>query len=117
VISGELSTNGHAPTQFAGAEIHDIMLEIEGPGKKRIDNEINNNSYFYPACTDMHHSFVQRWNEANGHTGPTGSWPNLVCAKNMNFPLSLVPRNKPAGSARVQVEILLHYLPKFTFQS
>jgi phosphatidylserine/phosphatidylglycerophosphate/cardiolipin synthase-like enzyme len=38
---------------------HDIYMELQGP-----------------SATDVHHSFVQRWNEALNHKDPFGCYPS-----------------------------------------
>lgn len=109
-MSGELSSRGHEPSPLAASQTHDIMVEIAGPGTLPLPLPL---FFFFntiTAVTDIHHSFVQRWNEAKGHQGALGSWPNLVCAKDMLFPLSLVPRTSPAGNSKLQVFIFSFYL-------
>ena len=55
-----------APGHEAGAEsIHDLYLEIRGP-----------------AATDVHHNFVQRWNEAS----ESDRWPDVERSADLPFP-------------------------------
>ena len=53
------------------------------------------------AATDLHHSFVQRWNEASGHREKGGHWPSIEIANNLPFPNRL---SGVAGDATVQVQ-------------
>ena len=63
--------------------IHDVYLEIRGP-----------------AATDVHHNFVQRWNEASHRTQLDGHWPEGEDAGDLPFPEHLSP---PAGDTPVQI--------------
>lgn len=88
MLSGGLSTKGHKPSEMARQQIHDIMLEISGPCMKNeiilylliiiiiIEKRFN---IFLLAVSDVHHSFVQRWNEASDRQNIDGCWPNAVC--------------------------------------
>ena len=72
---------GHA---VRGApQIHDVYLELRGP-----------------AATDVHHNFVQRWNEASDRAVAGGAWPSLQAAGPLGFPSLL---SKPAGPVPVQL--------------
>jgi len=62
---------------------HDVYLELRGP-----------------AATDVHHNFVQRWNEASERDREDGHWPQGRDAGALPFPTKL---SAPAGDARVQV--------------
>jgi phosphatidylserine/phosphatidylglycerophosphate/cardiolipin synthase-like enzyme len=64
-------------------QIHDVYLELRGP-----------------AATDVHHNFVQRWNEASDRAVRGGVWPNLQAADPLGFPALL---SKPAGLVPVQL--------------
>jgi phosphatidylserine/phosphatidylglycerophosphate/cardiolipin synthase-like enzyme len=65
VESGSMVSPGHRPPR-AGDDVHDVYLEIEGP-----------------AATDVHHNFVQRWNEASERGTP---WPDAAAAGDLPFP-------------------------------
>lgn len=64
-------------------QIHDVYLELRGP-----------------AATDVHHNFVQRWNEASDRALQDGVWPDLRMAGALEFPK--LP-SKPAGPVPVQL--------------
>ena len=86
---GSLVAPGHPPVgggrsdEDIYANIHDLYLELSGP-----------------AATDVHHNFVQRWNEASERDRPDGAWPDAARAGSLPFPAALSP---PAGSATVQI--------------
>jgi phosphatidylserine/phosphatidylglycerophosphate/cardiolipin synthase-like enzyme len=63
---------------------HDIYLELSGP-----------------CATDVHHNFVQRWNEASEATRPDGAWPDLQSCNDLAFPTTL---SRQAGSTLAQVQ-------------
>jgi phosphatidylserine/phosphatidylglycerophosphate/cardiolipin synthase-like enzyme len=63
--------------------IHDVYLELAGP-----------------AATDVHHNFVQRWNEASERARPDGVWPDRAAADDLPFPDRLSPSQ---GEVAVQV--------------
>jgi phosphatidylserine/phosphatidylglycerophosphate/cardiolipin synthase-like enzyme len=65
VESGSMVSPGHRPPR-AGDDVHDVYLEIEGP-----------------AATDVHHNFVQRWNEASERGTP---WPDAAAAGDLPLP-------------------------------
>lgn len=62
---------------------HDVYLELGGP-----------------AATDVHHNFVQRWNEASDREHDDGHWPERRDAGALLFPTALSPVQ---GDARVQI--------------
>jgi phosphatidylserine/phosphatidylglycerophosphate/cardiolipin synthase-like enzyme len=72
---------GHAVR--GSPQIHDVYLELRGP-----------------AASDVHHNFVQRWNEASDREEAGGVWPDLRCAGALEFPARLSP---PAGPVPVQL--------------
>jgi len=76
-----VSGRGHAPRDCG--DVHDVYLELRGP-----------------AATDVHHNFVQRWNEASEQTRPDGHWPAGRDAGPLLFPARLSP---PAGEVPVQI--------------
>lgn len=82
---GSVVGPGHGPTGLSGQEanVHDVYLELAGP-----------------SATDVHHNFVQRWNEASERTLPFGSFPDLAAASDLEFPATATAT---AGSARVQI--------------
>src|SRR5207247_1682822 len=85
---GSLVPPCHPPTGSADgddiyANIHDLYLALGGP-----------------AATDVHHNFVQRWNEASERERPDGAWPDAERAGRLPFPAALSP---PAGATTVQI--------------
>ena len=62
---------------------HDIYLEVMGP-----------------SATDVHHNFVQRWNEASEREAEDGNW-NCGGADQLPFPAMA---SAPRGASRVQVQ-------------
>ena len=53
-----------------------------------------------PAASDVHHNFVQRWNEASEKDLPDGSWPSQEMLSDLPFPEALTP---PSGNIPVQI--------------
>jgi cardiolipin synthase len=72
---------GHPP--HAGGQDHDVYVEVAGP-----------------AATDVHHNFVQRWNEASERTRADGAWPDATRAADLEFPAFLSPAQ---GEIPVQI--------------
>jgi phosphatidylserine/phosphatidylglycerophosphate/cardiolipin synthase-like enzyme len=72
---------GHAVR--GSPQIHDVYLELRGP-----------------SATDVHHNFVQRWNEASDRDEPGGAWPDALGAGPLAFPSRLSPA---AGPVPVQI--------------
>jgi cardiolipin synthase len=66
-----------------GASVHDVYAELRGP-----------------SATDVHHNFVQRWNEASEQGRPFGAYPTLADAADLEFPTRL---SRDAGPTAVQV--------------
>lgn len=60
---------------------HDIYLELRGP-----------------SATDVHHNFVQRWNEASERDVPGGCWPDAQRANPLPFPQALSPSAGPVNA-------------------
>lgn len=58
---------GHAATDRD--HTHDIYVEFRGP-----------------CATDVHHNFVQRWNEASERDLADGAWPDRQSARDLPFP-------------------------------
>ncbi len=79
--SSSLARPGHAST---GCEQdHDVYVEVRGP-----------------SASDVHHNFVQRWNEASERELEDGSWPGPESATDLDFPAFL---SAPAGMVPVQM--------------
>ncbi len=73
---------GHPPN--AVGNTHDVYLQLVGP-----------------AGTDVHHNFVQRWNEASDRGEADGHWPNASTSSNLEFPSQL---SAEAGPVAVQIQ-------------
>src|SRR5262249_38012389 len=68
-------------------ERHDVYLELAGP-----------------SATDVHHNFVQRWNEASERQQEDGNW---ACGSGDPLPFpTRVPA--PRGTGTVQIQRMLH---------
>lgn len=65
-------------------QVHDVYTEICGP-----------------AATDVHHNFVQRWNEASERHEETGVWPAIAEQDSLAFP-EVVSRTR--GSDAIQIQ-------------
>jgi cardiolipin synthase len=78
---------GHPPPA-EGETVHDLYLELRGP-----------------AATDVHHNFVQRWNEASERARPFGAWPDPAAVDDLPFPTRL---SDPAGDVPVQITRTVH---------
>ena len=72
-----------APGHEDGVSDHDVYLEFAGP-----------------AATDVHHNFVQRWNEASDRNAPDGFWPVAGDGGDLEYPSLL---SRPAGEVPVQM--------------
>jgi phosphatidylserine/phosphatidylglycerophosphate/cardiolipin synthase-like enzyme len=81
VDRGSIVPPGHPPG--VPDTTHDLYLEVRGP-----------------AATDVHHNFVQRWNEASERTRLDGCWPDAARAGALPFPTRLSPA---AGEVTVQI--------------
>ncbi len=79
---GSMAPAGHPPRE--GGTTHDVYVEVRGP-----------------SATDVHHNFVQRWNEASDRDAADGTWPAAHDAANLHFPKVLSP---PAGSVPAQIQ-------------
>lgn len=75
------------PGHPGGGGIHDAYVEIEGP-----------------AATDVHHNFVQRWNEASDRNANDGTWGH---GGNDELPFPATA-SIGRGSACVQIQRNLH---------
>ncbi len=71
---------GHPASE--GGSTHDVYCELMGP-----------------SATDVHHNFVQRWNESSERSKADGSWP-ITDLPQLTFPVAL---SKTAGSTSVQL--------------
>lgn len=78
-----LGSPGHA----AEGERHDVYVEIEGP-----------------SATDVHHNFVQRWNEASERAAVDGTWSHDG-DDDLLFPARL---SDLRGSSVVQIQRMVH---------
>jgi phosphatidylserine/phosphatidylglycerophosphate/cardiolipin synthase-like enzyme len=66
-----------------GPQDHDLYVEVRGP-----------------AATDVHHNFVQRWNEASERNAADGVWPSAGNPDDLGFPAS---PSAAAGEVPVQI--------------
>lgn len=87
---GGINLNPHsmvAPGHRGAGQNHDVYLEMAGP-----------------SVVDVHHNFVQRWNEASERHLADGRWGN---GSDVNLPF---PERLPAlrGDAIVQVQRTIH---------
>jgi cardiolipin synthase A/B len=73
---------GHPPAPHGST--HDVYVEVRGP-----------------SATDVHHNFVQRWNEASDRGEPDGCWPDALSQTQLAFPTAASP---PAGDVPVQIQ-------------
>jgi phosphatidylserine/phosphatidylglycerophosphate/cardiolipin synthase-like enzyme len=91
---GSMVGPGHSPvangipTDDIYLNVHDLYLELRGP-----------------AATDVHHNFVQRWNEASERARPDGAWPDAERAGLLPFPTVVSP---VAGGVKVQISRTVH---------
>lgn len=79
---GSVVEPGHAATE--GGNTHDVYVELHGP-----------------SATDVHHNFVQRWNEASDRDEPDGLWPDATRQSELAFPATL---SAERGDAVVQIQ-------------
>jgi len=80
LMPSSVSAAGHANRD--GNHTHDVYLELRGP-----------------SATDVHHNFVQRWNEASERHREDGVWPSA--GDNLPFPAVASP---VAGVSIVQMQ-------------
>lgn len=73
---------GHPPTDAGNT--HDVYVEVKGP-----------------AASDVHHNFVQRWNEASDREQLDGFWPEGSPGDRLPFPSVA---SAARGSAVVQMQ-------------
>jgi cardiolipin synthase len=76
-----------SPGHAAEGERHDVYVEVTGP-----------------SATDVHHNFVQRWNEASERSVDDGTWGHDGddC---LSFPVRL---SDPRGNSVVQIQRTVH---------
>jgi phosphatidylserine/phosphatidylglycerophosphate/cardiolipin synthase-like enzyme len=72
---------GHPPRDEGN--IHDVYLRLRGP-----------------AATDVHHNFVQRWNQASEREREDGAWPEAAACDDLPFPEDASPA---CGDVPVQI--------------
>ncbi|MDH5676654.1 MAG: phosphatidylserine/phosphatidylglycerophosphate/cardiolipin synthase family protein [Myxococcales bacterium] len=76
---------GHPPTDAGNT--HDVYVQLRGP-----------------AATDVHHNFVQRWNEASDRDEPDGAWPMVDTPAQHNALPFPTAASADSGDAVVQVQ-------------
>jgi phosphatidylserine/phosphatidylglycerophosphate/cardiolipin synthase-like enzyme len=84
LLRSSLVAAGHPAND--GPQDHDLYAEVRGP-----------------AATDVHHNFVQRWNEASERNAADGVWPapgHPDAADDLEFPAS---PSAAAGEVPVQI--------------
>lgn len=87
---GGINLNPHsmvAPGHHGEGQNHDVYVELAGP-----------------SVTDVHHNFVQRWNEASERLAENGRWGSGSEA-DLPFPTHA---SAPRGNARVQIQRTIH---------
>jgi cardiolipin synthase len=81
--NGSVVAPGHTAREEPG-NTHDVYVEVRGP-----------------AATDVHHNFVQRWNEASDRGEADGLWPDASSQDDLSFPARVSPQ---VGSVPVQIQ-------------
>ena len=84
---GETAFVGGANLSAHALERHDVYVEVTGP-----------------SATDVHHNFVQRWNEASERNEADGNW-SCDATDRLSFPSRA---SEPCGSSTVQIQRMLH---------
>lgn len=79
---GSMVAPGHG--EGPGLSNHDVYVEIIGP-----------------CATDVHHNFVQRWNEASERVLGDGLWSHASDQKNLTFP---TVTSSTSGTSVVQIQ-------------
>ncbi len=90
VFLGGINLNPHsmvAPGHRGEVQNHDVYIELAGP-----------------SAVDVHHNFVQRWNEASERHSPDGRW-GTGSEIDLPFPTRLPSRR---GNALVQIQRTIH---------
>ena len=75
---------GHPAFDGDRGGTHDVYVEIRGP-----------------SASDVHHNFVQRWNESSERDLPDGLWPDASSQTELDFPEKASPE---AGDVPVQIQ-------------
>jgi len=78
---GSMVPRGHPPSDHGNT--HDVYVELRGP-----------------SASDVHHNFVQRWNEASDRDIEDGIWPHAA-----NHDLLAFPQRTSADAGDVPVQI------------
>lgn len=81
------AANMGLPGHLSGGKRHDVYVEVTGP-----------------SATDVHHNFVQRWNEASEREAADGLWGHDALDI-LPFPQRL---SAPRGLAMVQIQRMVH---------
>ncbi len=76
-----------SPGHVGGGKRHDLYVEVTGP-----------------SATDVHHNFVQRWNEASERAMTDGLW-GQGATDTLPFPEHL---SEPRGASIVQIQRMVH---------
>ena len=76
-----------SPGHRAGGQ-HDLYVEVRGP-----------------SATDVHHNFVQRWNEASERAEEGGVWPPGTGSAALVFPPHI---SAPCGPSAVQIQRMVY---------
>jgi len=87
---GGINPNPHSvvsPGHRGEHHNHDVCVEVIGP-----------------AATDVHHNFVQRWNEASERTADDGVWAHDG-DDDLSFPTRV---SRPRGESLVQIQRTVH---------
>jgi len=79
---GSMVPPGHPPTDHGNT--HDVYVEVRGP-----------------SATDVHHNFVQRWNEASERAQADGLWPDALAQDDLLFPEKV---SAEQGEVPVQIQ-------------
>jgi phosphatidylserine/phosphatidylglycerophosphate/cardiolipin synthase-like enzyme len=79
---GSMVPRGHPPRD--GGNTHDVYVELRGP-----------------SASDVHHNFVQRWNEASDRDIEDGIWPHAANHDSLVFPQRT---SAEAGEVPVQIQ-------------
>lgn len=86
---GSVVPCGHPPRTGSRVDahygnVHDVYSELRGP-----------------AATDVHHNFVQRWNEASERAADDGRWHEGSVGTDLEFPQEV---SRDAGDVVVQIQ-------------
>ncbi len=81
------AANMGSPGHLGEGKRHDLYVEVTGP-----------------SATDVHHNFVQRWNEASERESEGGCWGHAP-SDVLSFPKRI---SKPRGASIVQIQRMVH---------